>query len=166
MGGADFIVDGPVGLQASGALVEFFPVQETDAVDDQMAMQVVGVDVGGYQYLEVGELPLGQFQSDGVGLLGRQVIRLCKGLDEVVVLPPVRFPIPLLGELHFRESRLGGAVPAGHQPLSLPQRLFLLADIASDTAERTPASAPVLNGGEGSHLVDTSSISFASSLID
>ena len=46
-------------------------------------MQVVGVDVGSYQYLEVGELPLGQFQSDGVGLLGRQVIRLREGLDEV-----------------------------------------------------------------------------------
>ena len=165
VGGAGLIVDGPVGLQASGALVEFFPVQETDAVDDQMAMQVVGVDVGSYQYLEVGELPLGQFQSDGVGLLGRQVIRLCKGLDEVVVLPPVRFSKPFFGELHLGEDRLGGAVPAGHQPLSLPQRLFLLADIASDTAERTPASAPVLDGGEGSHLVDTSSISFASSLI-
>ena len=166
VGGADFIVDGPVGLQASGALVEFFPVLNADAVDNQVAVQMVGVDVGGYQYLEVGELPLGQFQSDGVGLLGRQVIRLCKGLDEVVVLPPVRFSKPFFGELHLGEDRLGGAVPAGHQPLSLPQRLFLLADIASDTAERTPASAPVLNGGEGSHLVDTSSISFASSLID
>ena len=60
---------------------------------------------------------------------------------------------------------LEAGVHFGHQPLSLPQRLFLLADIASDTAERTPASAPVLDGGEGSHLVDTSSISFASSLI-
>ena len=72
VGSAVFIVDGPMSLQASGALVEFFPVQETDAVDDQMAMQVVGVDVGSYQYLEVGELPLGQFQSNGVGLLGRE----------------------------------------------------------------------------------------------
>ena len=72
---------------------------------------------------KLGELPLGQFQSDGVGLLGRQVIRLCKGLDEVVVLPPVRFSKPFFGELHLGEDRLGGAVPAGHQPLSLPQRL-------------------------------------------
>ena len=166
MGSADLIVDGPMSLQISGALVELFSVPEADAVHDEMTVQMVCVDVSSDQHLEIGELPLGQFQSDGVGLLGRQVIRLCEGLDEVVVLPPVRFSKPFFGELHLGEDRLGGAVPAGHQPLSLPQRLFLLADIASDTAERTPASAPVLNGGEGSHLVDTSSISFASSLID
>ena len=166
MGSADLIVDGPMSLQISGALVELFSVPEADAVHDEVTVQMVCVDVSSDQHLEIGELPLGQFQSDGVGLLGRQVIRLCEGLDEVVVLPPVRFSKPFFGELHLGEDRLGGAVPAGHQPLSLPQRLFLLADIASDTAERTPASAPVLNGGEGSHLVDTSSISFASSLID
>ena len=53
------------------------------------------------QHLEVGELPLGQFQSDGVGLLGRQVIRLREGLDEVVVLPPIDFAVLLLGKLHL-----------------------------------------------------------------
>lgn len=62
---------------------------------------MVGVDVGCHQYLEVGELTLDQFQRNGVGFLGRQVICLCKGLDEVVVLPPIDFAVPLLGELHL-----------------------------------------------------------------
>ena len=30
-----------------------------------------------------GNSRLGQLQADGVGLLGRQVVRLCEGLDEV-----------------------------------------------------------------------------------
>ena len=84
MGSTYFIIGHPVGLQVGGTLVELFSVPEADAVDDQVTVQVVCVDVGGYQHLEVGELPLGQFQSDGVGLLGRQVIRLREGLDEVV----------------------------------------------------------------------------------
>ena len=101
MGGTDLIVDDPVGLQVSGVLVKFFAVPETNAVDDQVTVQMVGVNMGSHQHLKVWELPPGQFQSDGVGLLGRQVICLREGLDEVVVLPPVDFAVPLLGELHL-----------------------------------------------------------------
>ena len=152
MGGTDLIAGQPMGLEVGGALVELPAVLEADAVDDQVAVQMVGVDVGSHQHFEVGKLPLDQLQSNGVGLLGRQVICFREGLDEVVVLPPVCFPKPLLGELHFRESRLGGAVPAAHQPMSFPQRLFLLLGVPQHSSERTPAAAPVLDGGEGSHL--------------
>ena len=120
VGGTDIIVGQPVGLQVCGTLVELVAVPEADAVHDQVAVQNVGVDVGGHQHLEIRELPLGQLQADGVGLLGCQVIRLRKRLDEVVVLPPVRFSESLLGELHLGEGGLGGAVPAAHQPLSFP----------------------------------------------
>lgn len=112
VGDADFIIGQPVGLQVRGTLVELAAVPEADAVHDQVAVQNVGVDVGGHQHLEIRELPLGQLQADGECLLGRQVIRCRKGLDEVVILPSVRFPEPLLCELHFREGGLGGAVPA------------------------------------------------------
>ena len=112
VGDADFIIGQPVGLQVRGTLVELAAVPEADAVHDEMTVQMVCVDVSSDQHLEIGELPLGQFQSDGVGLLGRQVIRLCEGLDEVVILPPICFPEPLLCELHFRAGGLGGAVPA------------------------------------------------------
>ena len=142
MGGADLITDQPMGLEVGGALMEFPAALEADAVDDQMAVQVVGVYMGGHQHLEVGKLPLGQLQSNGVGLLGRQVIRFRKGLDEVVVLPPVRFPMPLLGEQHLRAGGLSSAVPAGHQPLSLPQRFFILLAVPQHSAQSTPASAP------------------------
>ena len=153
MGGTDFIAGQPVGLQVNGALVEFLAVLERDAVHHQVIVQMAGVDVGGHQHLEIGELPLGQLQTDGVDLLGRQVVRLCEGLDEVVVLPPVRFPIPLLGELHFGEGGLGGAVPTGHQPLSFPQRFSLLADVAGDTAESASAATTIFDCGESGHPV-------------
>ena len=152
MGGADLIIGQPVGLEVGGALMEFPAVLEADTVHDQVAVQVVGVDVGGHQHLEVGKLPLGQLQADGVGLLGRQVVRFRKGLDEVVVLPPVRFSESFLGELHLGEGGLGGAVPAGHQPLPLPQRFFVLLGVPQHAAQSAPASAPVLDSGEGSHL--------------
>ena len=90
MGGTDFIAGQPVGLEVGGALMELPAVLEADAVDDQVAVQMVGVDVGSHQHLKAGKFPLGQLQSNGVGLLGRQVICFREGLDEVVVLPPVR----------------------------------------------------------------------------
>ena len=76
MSKAYFITGQPVSLQVGGALMEFLPILEADAVDDQVAVQMVGVDVGGHQHLEIWQLPLDQLQSNGVGLLGRQVIRL------------------------------------------------------------------------------------------
>ena len=152
MGGTDLIAGQPVSLEVGGALVEFPAVPEADTVYHQVIVQVIGVDVGGHQYLEAGKLPPDQLQSNGVNLLGRQVICFREGLDEVVVLPPVRFPIPLLGEPHLGEGGLGGAVPASHQPLPLPQRLFVLLGVPQYPAKRASASAPVLDGGEGSHL--------------
>lgn len=87
-----------------------------------------------------------------MGLLGRQVVRFRKGLDKVVVLPPICFPVPLLGELHLGEDRLGGAVPSGHQPLSFPQRLFVLLGVSQHSAQSAPASTTVLDGGEDSYI--------------
>lgn len=156
MGGTDFIAGQPVGLEVGGALMELPAVLEADAVDDQVAVQMVGVDVGSHQHLKAGKFPLGQLQSNGVGLLGRQVICFREGLDEVVVLPPVRFPIPLLGEPQLGESGLSGAVPAGHQPLPFPQCLFVLLGVSQHTAQRASASAPVLDGGECGHHVTSS----------
>ena len=153
MSGADFIAGQPVGLQVGGALVEFLSVLETDAVDDQVAVQVVGIDVGGHQHLKVGKLPLGQLQADGMNLLGCQVVLLTEGLDKVVVLPPVRFPKPLLGELHFREGGLGGAVPTGHQPLPLPHRFFILLGVSQHAAQSTLAATTIFDCGECGHHV-------------
>ena len=113
---------------------------------------MAGVDVGGHQHLEIGELPLGQLQTHGVDLLWRQSVLFPEGLDEVIVLPAVRFPVPLLGEPHLRAGTLGGAVPAGHKPLSFPQRFFVLLGVPQYSTQCTLASAPVVDGGEGCYL--------------
>lgn len=152
VGGTDIIVGQPVGLQVGGTLVELAAVPEADTVHDQMAVQNVGVDVSRHQRLEVRKLPLSQLQSDGVGFRGRQIVLLTGGLDEVVILPSICFPEPLLCELHFREDGLGGTVPAAHQPLSFPQRLFLLLRVPQHSGKSTPASATVLDGSEGGYL--------------
>ena len=111
VGGADLIIGQPVGQEVCGALVELSSIPEADAVHHQVVVEMLRVHMGGYQRLEVRELPPGQLQTDGVGLLGRQAICLREGL----VLSAVYFAEALLGELHFREGRLGGAVPPGHQ---------------------------------------------------
>ena len=71
MGSADLIVGHPVGLQVGSTLVEFAAILKADAVYHQVAVEMVSVDVGRHQYLEVRELTLDQFQRNGVGLLGR-----------------------------------------------------------------------------------------------
>ena len=152
MSKAYFITGQPVGLQVGGALVEFFSILKADTVHHQVVVQVVGVHMGCYQHLEVWKLPLGQLQADGVGLLGCQAVCLRKGLDEVVVLPPIRFPKTLFGELHLGEGRLGGAVPAGHQMPSLPQRLFVLLGVSHHAAQRPTAPASIFDCGESSYL--------------
>ena len=152
MGNADLVAGQPVCLEVGGALVELAAVLEADAVHHQVAVQMVGVNMGSHQHLEVWELTLNQFQRNGMRLQGRQVVRLRERLDEVVVLPPVRFSKPFFGELHLGEDRLGGAVPAGHQLTPLPHRLFLLLDIPQHPTQSAPATAPVLDGGESSYL--------------
>ena len=152
MGGTDLVTGHSVGLEIGGALVEFPAIPEADAVHHQVVVQMVGVYVGGHQHLETWKLPLGQLQADGVGLLGCQVIRLRKRLDEVVVLPPVRFSESLLGELHLGEGGLGGAVPAAHQSLPLPQRFFVLLGVPQHAAQRAPASASVFDCSESSYI--------------
>ena len=152
MGGTDLIVDLTMCLQVGGTLMELVTIPEADAVYHQVVVQMVRVYMGGHQYLEVREFPLGQFQADGESFMGRQAVLLTEGLDKVVVLPPIRFPEPLLGELHFREGRLGGAVPAGHQLLPLPQRLFLLLGVPQYAAQSTSAATTIFDCGEGCHL--------------
>ena len=159
MGNADFIVGDPVGLQVGGTLVEFAAILKADAVHHQVAVQVVGVNMGSHQYLEVWELTLNQFQRNGVGLLGRQIIRLRKGLHEMIVLSAICLMEPLFGKLHFGTDALGGAVPAGDQPPVFPCGFLCLLDIAQHTTQSTSATATIFDCGEGCHQVTSRSSS-------
>ena len=63
---ADLIIDFPVLLKVIGVLMELPAINMTDAVDYQVVVQMIGVDVGGDQYLEVRELSLGELDRKSV----------------------------------------------------------------------------------------------------
>ena len=165
MGNAYFIVDHPVGLQVGGTLVELLTILKAHTVHHQVIVEMLCVHMGGYQHLEVWKLPPGQLQPHSVNCLWGQVILLVKGLHEVVVLSAVCLMEPLLGELHLGADALSGAVPSGDKLPIFPCGFLPLLDVSQHTAQSTSAAATIFNCGEGCHLVNTSSISFASSLI-
>ena len=165
MGSTYFIVSDSVGLQVGGILVELLTILEAHTVHHKVIVEITCVHMGGHQYLEVRKLTLGQFQPHSVNLMRGQVILLIKGLHEVIVLPAVCLMELLLGKPHLIVDGPGGTVPSGYKPTIFPCGFLLLLDIVQHAAQSTAAATTVLDCGEGRHLVDTSSISFASSLI-
>ena len=103
MGQTDLIVHFSVRKQVVVALMELVAVFVANAVHHHVVMQMSGVHVGSDYHLEIWELPLGKFQTDGIDLLGRDVILRREGLDEVVELRPACFAEALLGHLHLDE---------------------------------------------------------------
>ena len=81
-----FIIHLSVCQQITVALVELVTILEAHAVDHQMVVQMARVNVGGNYHLEVWELPLRKFQTDGIDLLWCKIIIRREGLDEVVEL--------------------------------------------------------------------------------
>lgn len=165
MGSTYFIVDHPMGLQIGGTLVELLTVLEAHTVHHQVIVEMTCVHMGGHQYLEVRKLTLGQFQPHSVNFLWGQVILLVKGLHEMIVLSAICLIELLLGKTHLIVDGLGSTVPSGYKPTIFPCGFLLLLDIVQHTTKSTAAATTVLDCGEGRYLVDTSSVSFASSLI-
>ena len=165
MGSTYFIVSDSVGLQVGGTLVELLTILKAHTVHHQVIVEMLCVHMGGNQHLEVGKLPLGQFQSHSVNFLWGQVTLLVKGLHEVIVLSAVCLMELLLGKPHLIVDGPSSTVPAGYKPTIFPCGFLLLLDIAQHTTQSTSASATIFDCGESCHLVDTSSVSFASSLI-
>jgi len=129
MGSTYFIVSDSVGLQVGGTLVELLTILEAHTVHHQVIVEMTCVYVGGHQHLEIGELPLGQFQPHSVNLLRGQVILLVKGLHEVIILSTVCLIKPLLGKPHLIVGGPSGAVPSGDQTPVFPCGFLLLLDI-------------------------------------
>ena len=165
MGSTYFIVGDPVALQISGTLVELLTVLEAHTVHHQVIVEMTCVHVGGHQYLEVRKLTLGQFQPHSVNFLWGQVTLLIKGLHEVIILSAICLMELLLGKTHLIVDGLGSTVPSGYKLTIFPCGFLLLLDIVQHAAQSTAAATTVLDCGEGRHLVDTSSVSFSSSLI-
>ena len=151
MGHTDLIIHLPVPLKVGGILVEFSAVRTTHTVDHQMVVQVVGVHVGGHQDLIVRELLLRELDSDGVDLLGCQIIHGREGLDEVIELTPVRLLEAALGGDHLQVGGLGHAVVSGNHP-AVTQHSFLPLDyILHHACHRSCCLLLVSHRCEGRH---------------
>lgn len=153
MGNAYFIVGHPVGLQVGGTLVELLTILKAHTVHHQVIVEMLCVHMGGYQHLEVRELPPGQFQPHGMNLLWGQVILLIKGLHEVVVLTAFCFMEVFFCELHLGADALSGAVPSGDKLPIFPCGFLPLLDVSQHTAQSTSATTTIFNCGEGRHQV-------------
>lgn len=73
---ANFIIDLSVVLEVCGVLMQLFAVLAAHAVDHQMIVEMIRVQMGRHDYLKVRELLLRELHADGVDLLRRQSI-LC-----------------------------------------------------------------------------------------
>ena len=151
MGSTYFIVSDSVGLQVGGTLVELLTILKAHIVHHQVIVEMLCVHMGGNQHLEVGELPLGQFQSHSVNFLWGQVTLLVKGLHEVIVLSAVCLMELLLGKPHLIIDGPSSTVPAGYKPTIFPCGFLLLLDIVQHTTQSTAAPTTVLDCGEGCH---------------
>ena len=151
MGSTYFIVSDSVGLQVGGTLVELLTILKAHTVHHQVIVEMLCVHMGGNQHLEVGELPLGQFQSHSVNFLWGQVTLLVKGLHEVIVLSAVCLMELLLGKPHLIIDGPSSTVPAGYKPTIFPCGFLLLLDIVQHTTQSTAAPTTVLDCGEGCH---------------
>lgn len=69
---ADLIIDLPMPLEICGVLVQLFAVLAAHAVDHQMVMKMVCIQVCCHDYLKIWELLLRELHADGVDLLWRQ----------------------------------------------------------------------------------------------
>lgn len=93
-------------LEICGVLVQLFAVLAAHAVDHQMVMKMVCVQVCCHDYLKIWELLLRELHADGVDLLWRQPVLRREGLDEVIELSAIRFSKLLFGCHHSRYDAL------------------------------------------------------------
>ena len=125
---ANLVVDLSVCQQIIGTLVELVSVAKADAVDHEMVVQMVGVNVCGDHHLEVRELPLGKLQTDGVDLLGCDIVIGREGLDEVpnffALIGFFPFPCDPLLLQNLPRLRIGALVKKAYQKKASPRNRF------------------------------------------
>ena len=151
VGQTNLIVHLAVRQKVAGALMELVSILVADAVHHHVVVQMTCVNMGGDHHLEAWELPLGELQTDGIDLLGRDVVLRGEGLDEVVELCAVCFVKALFGHLHLNEGGLGNAVAASDQPRVAPAGFLLLLHVVDHAAHRTGGLLFALDRGEGRH---------------
>ena len=108
------------------------PVLEADRVQHQVAVDMLAVDVSCYNYLVIIERFLRKLHRNFVCEFGLDLISTREALHQMIVQPPVRLVVEILGCGHLIESSLGRAVDSCHESLVLRDRFLLSADIVED----------------------------------
>ena len=148
---ADLIIDLPMPLEICGVLVQLFAVLAAHAVDHQMIMKMVCVQVCCHDYLKIWELLLRELHADGVDLLWRQPVLRREGLDEVIELSAIRFSELLFGCHHFQVRCPCHAVVSRHHPLVVQHGFAGLRHIFQHAHHRTSRLFLVAYCGEDGH---------------
>ena len=150
----------PQAAKGIGTLPEHFPALPAHRVDDEVGVDVLGVQVGGDEHLAVRPGFCGELFRQLVGLFpGDHLVRR-KGLDVVIEPHGTVLAVHVPGGLKLPVSQLGRAVlPADQlQAIHIPDLLFL-GDISCHTAQRTGGLLFVLDEVDGGHQRCSCSVS-------
>ena len=148
-------------LQGAGPLAEHFPALIAHRVHQKMGMDVVGVHMGGHQYLALRPGLFGEFFRQLVGLWAGDSFLRGKGLS--VVIEPYRAFLVMSnpGSTEFLDGEVGRAAhPADQFPAGAPVLgLFVLGNIAGNLAQGYGGLPLVGDVVDGSHQRDSCSAS-------
>ena len=158
---AELVGKVPQVLQGVGPLAEHFPALIAHRVHQEMGMDVVGVHMGGHQYLALRPGLFGEFFRQLVGLGAGDGLLWGKGLG-VVIEPHGTFLVmggP--GSPEFLDSEVGRAAhPADQFPAGAPVLgFFVLGDITGNLAQGYGGLPLVGDVVDGSHQRDSCSAS-------
>ncbi len=104
------IADGTELLQGIGILAKLPPGFKVHRVDDEMAMHMVSIAVGGDLNLVTGPSTHRKFHSDLMGLLGRDLFLGREGLDILIEGDAVHFAVGCFRRFEFKNGIASVAV--------------------------------------------------------
>lgn len=111
------IADGAELLQGIGILAKLPPGLEVHSVDDEMAMHMVSIAMGSDQDFRAGTRTGGKFQSNLMGLLGRDVFPGREGLHVLIEGDAVHLTVGCLGSFELQNGIPSVAVDAADEIL-------------------------------------------------
>ena len=117
VGLADLIAECPQLFQRVGILPQFLSGLKADRVDDEMGMDVRCIAVRGHQGLVSGPCAGRKLLRKRMRLPGRDILLRRKGLDILVKVDTIQFPIGRFGRREFRDSVRAVTVDAADQPV-------------------------------------------------
>ena len=148
----DFIAGLTQPLERFPVLPELEPAVKPERVDDQMIVQMPGVDVGRHEDFMPRPL-LRQLQTDGMRLRRRELFLRRKGLDVLIKKAPGGLPERFFGQHKFFVGRARRAIYAGQQAdAAVEQRLVLAAAIVDHPLHRVGGLLDIFYESHGSHV--------------